>query len=308
MTPVVVELLEPAGVPAVLKLVDEAHESDGFVPLSDRAALSLRHGADKVKHVVARTPDRDVAGYLQLRDDDGIATGELVVAPSARRQGVATALSTWALARLETGPKTGPKTGPATGPRARAWAHGNTAAAAGLAAALGFVPGRVVLQMARPAGDALSAVRLPTGVQVRTFEPGRDDEAWVRANARAFAGHPEQGQLTIEDLRERMSEPWFDAAGFFVAERSGADRLAGFHWTKVHERPAPTGEVYAVGVDPDEQGNGLGRALTVIGLAHLIALGVPTLMLYADESNTGAVHMYGRLGFTVSSTDVTYER
>jgi mycothiol synthase len=101
----------------------------------------------------------------------------------------------------------------------------------------------------------------------------------------------------------REKEAWFDPAGFFLAERDG--RLAGFHWTKVDGSGA--GEVYVVGVDPDEQGTGLGRALTLTGLRYLRDdRRLPEVTLYVDESNTAAIHMYSRLGFTRSVTDVMY--
>jgi mycothiol synthase len=159
----------------------------------------------------------------------------------------------------------------------------------------------------------LPAPRIPAGVTVRTFRPGADDEAWVALNARAFAAHPEQGAWTLDDLRHRLREPWFDAAGFFVAERDG--ELVGFHWTKVHGGGAggahghePIGEVYVVGVDPGEQGSGLGKALTLAGLQHLRGLGLAQAMLYVDADNAAAVGLYSRLGFTHWDTDVMFRR
>ncbi len=62
----------------------------------------------------------------------------------------------------------------------------------------------------------------------RPFAPGRDDEAWVETNNRAFADHPEQGAWTLEDLHERMAAEWVDLDGFLVADDpdgTGLDRF-----------------------------------------------------------------------------------
>src|SRR5947209_2747605 len=82
-----------------------------------------------------------------------------------------------------------------------------------------------------------------------------------------------------------------------IAEEETADgaHLVGFHWTKVHggdqhadHAHEPIGEVYVVGVDPDAQGRGLGRALTVAGLRHLRDLGLSEAMLYVESDNEPA--------------------
>jgi mycothiol synthase len=108
-------------------------------------------------------------------------------------------------------------------------------------------------------------------------------------------------------VRER--EPWFDPAGFFIAEKDGV--MTGFHWTKVHPPEPGTpgsglGEVYVVGVDPAEQGSGLGRALTLAGLHHLRDRGAAEAMLYVDEENIPAIRMYEALGFTRATVDAMY--
>jgi mycothiol synthase len=157
------------------------------------------------------------------------------------------------------------------------------------------------------AGAALPSPVFPAGVSLRTFRPGDDEESWLEINRRAFAHHPEQGSWTREDLELREAEPWFDPAGFFLAEKDG--RVAGFHWTKVHpadDGNPPIGEVYVVGIDPGQQGGGLGRALTLAGLSRLQGLGLAQVMLYVDGSNAPAIKMYTSLGFSRWSTDVMY--
>jgi mycothiol synthase len=154
-------------------------------------------------------------------------------------------------------------------------------------------------------GDAPEPRPFPVGVTVRTFVPGQDEDAWRRVNARAFARHPEQGRISDADLRAREREPWFDPAGFLLAERDRV--LLGFVWTKVHPAgehgPEPVGELYVVGVDPDAQGLGLGGALTTAGIDHLRSRGLTDVILYTDSDNAVAVHTYERRGFRVEAVD-----
>ena len=204
--------------------------------------------------------------------------------------------------------------------RLRLWAHGDHPSASALAIGLGFERARVLLQLRRSLFAPVPKPVLPAGVSLRPFRPGHDDDAWLALNAAAFAGHPEQGKWTLDDLRIRLREPWFDPNGFLLAVRDG--RLVGFHWTKVHGEvhthplPAgaaphahePIGEVYVLGVAPQAHGTGLGAALTLAGLRYLRGRGLDQAMLYVDESNVKAVALYQRLDFVRWSTDVLFRR
>jgi mycothiol synthase len=294
-------------VPAVLALLHAAAAADGVRPLSEESELRMQHGGPPGgRDLVARTADGSLAGYarLELGEGTGAVEAELVVAPADRRHGVGTAL----LARAEELAGARPL---------RFWAHGDLPAATALAARRGYARARVLVQMRRDlAGVAAEPrPRLPEGVHVAAFRPGRDEEAWLRVNARAFAAHPEQGRWTAEDLRLREEEPWFDPAGFLLAWRGDPDAggtLLGSHWTKVH--PAgdvgdePIGEIYVLGIDPDAQGMRLGRALTDLGLAHLRSRGLREVLLYVEEDNDAAVALYERSGFDRHSIDVSWQR
>lgn len=170
-------------------------------------------------------------------------------------------------------------------------------------AAHGLAKTRELLQLRAPLppGAARDAASPP--VTVRPFRPGRDERAWLEVNNRAFEDHPEQSSWTMEDLERREREPWFDPQGFLLHEADG--RLAAFCWTKVHRTPV-LGEIYVIGVDPDFQGRGLGRAMTRAGLGHLAARGVSTAMLYVEATNTPALVLYRSLGFTEHHREALY--
>ncbi|MBM7770695.1 mycothiol synthase [Actinokineospora baliensis] len=246
------------------------------------------------EHLLA-TDGVELVGYAHLDtggDSFGRQVAEVLVRPDARGRGVGSALVDAVLARAADG--------------VRLWAHGDHPAAVKIADKHGLSRVRELLTMRLDLSDAgLAEPVWREGVRVRAFEPGRDEAAVVEVNARAFDWHPEQGSLTVADVEATEAEPWFDPAGFFLAV-DARDRVLGFHWTKVHS--GQVGEVYVVGVDPDAQGGGLGKALTLVGLRHLAALGVPEIILYVEADNTPAVGIYSRLGFTRSAADVQYAR
>jgi mycothiol synthase len=293
----VVDELTPPQAEAVLNLIAEAAAEDGQAAVSEQGRLNLRGGARPgVRHVLVHAEGDGAAlvGYAQLEDTDPVEApaAEMVVHPAHRTKGHGRALGHALLN--------------ASGRRLRVWAHGGHPAARHLAGLLGLALFRELRQMRRPLneGDPLPEPVLPEGITVRTFVPGEDDAAWLAVNAAAFAHHPEQGGMTQRDLDDRKAEPWFDPAGFFLALRGG--KPAGFHWTKVHAAEQ-LGEVYVVGIHPDEQGGGLGKALTAIGLRHLAYdRKMPTAMLYVDADNIPAVTVYERLGFRTHEVDLMY--
>lgn len=258
----------------VRTIADAATHVDGAEPLDESTWLSLRAGNEGWSGVVTEE------GFALTHGEDL----HLVVDPAARSRGLATS---W-LGDIE---------GPA-----QVWSHGGHPAAARLAEKFGFQRVRDLWVMRRPAEVLLPP---PTDVEIRAWTPADTDEL-LRVNAAAFAHHPEQGAMDLANLEARMAEPWFDPAGLLVAMEGG--RMLGFHWTKQHS--AHLGEVYVVGIAPDAQGRGLGRALTLAGLHHLAGLGVSEVLLYVEADNHAALSTYSKLGFTHADADthVMYRR
>jgi len=289
------ERLTAPEVVAVRGLVDAAAAEDRFSALNEAGLLHLQHQRPGVRHLLAqRDDDEGLAGYGQLEVGSATSTGLLVVAPAARRQGVGHALLTALITAAPT--------------RLQLWAVGDTEAARALAARAGLTRSRELLVMTRPLDEPLPSPQLPAGVSIRSFEAGRDEQAWLDVNARAFASHPEQGSLSADDLAQRMAEPWFDPAGFFLAVDHGSEgtesALLGFHWTKQH--PDRLGEVYVLGVDPGAGGRGLGQALLDTGLNHLRDRGNTSVQLYVEADHARAVALYRSRGFSTASRDVMY--
>lgn len=281
---------------AVADLVTSATRTDGVGPLSEHATLAATaDAAPGAVHLLAMDGDR-LAGYAQYQPSASAGpSAELVVDPGLRRRGVGRAL-------------VGAIGDSAGDPRLQIWAHGDLPAAREAARALGFHRARVLWQLRRSLSQPLPPKPdLPEGLALRTFEPGRDDDAWVALNAQAFSTHPEQGRWTRTDLAERIRQPWFDPSGFFLVVRG--DVPAAFVWTKVDTSGGETaGEIYVVGVAPTEQRQGLGRTCTLVGLHHLRERGLAEAMLYVDESNAAAVGLYEALGFGRARADVKYSR
>ena len=260
---------------------------DGATTLNEQALLQLKHRG--LRDASLWLGD----GGFALRHSEVL---DLAVHPETRRQGVGTALAVEAMPE---------------GHKVDAWSHCDHPGAARLAELFGIARERELVVMRRSLSD-LQPVEVPEGVQVRSFRPG-DEQPFLEVNSHAFAHHPEQGHMTLEDLRERTSEAWFDPEGLFLAlpaessTHANDPQLLGFHWTKEHrDEDPPYGEVYVVAVNPKAAGRGLGTVLTGVGLQHLKNRGLQSVLLYVDGDNDPAIAVYTGQGFEVQRTEVQY--
>jgi mycothiol synthase len=304
------DLGDPDARSGFFEVADAAADVDGHEPFNEQARFDVEAGRRTPIVATAWSQDehrRPVGAAI-------IGRGELdlVIHPLFRGKGYGEIAVRGLLSTVR-------------GPLA-AWSHGDHPAARILAAHHGFEETRALfllrLSPIPDVGDGTSATGnrshpSPDDVRIEEFRVGLDDTEWVALNALIFAHHPEQGRLTVDDLRAREGEPWFDAHDFLVA-RAPDGRMIGYVWLKVEpdadagahasDAEGPIGEIYVVGVHPDFAGRGLGRSLMGAGLRRLRERGCRDAVLYVDASNVGAVHLYRSLGFQTDSTDVQYTR
>lgn len=273
---------------SITELAARVSAFDHVEPLNEASLLALRDRVEPRVDIRFETPDGQV---MALAFAAGDAPVEVMVDPRFRRGGFGTRMVSAAMSEGESS----------------FWAHGDLPGVAQIAKKTGLVAERTLLILRKVFDGVVEAEIVPAGVTLRAFRPG-DEDSIVAVNARAFAHHPEQGAMDRADLDRRMSSDWFDPSGLFIAERSGD--VVGFHWTKIFELPEmrPVGEVYVVGIDPDAQGCGLGKALTARGLRHLQDAGVAEVILYVEGDNLPALAVYRKLGFKDFKKDVLYRK
>ncbi|AVL99659.1 mycothiol synthase [Gordonia iterans] len=292
--------LSDADLTAVRALVARAEAHDGVAPLSEQFRLALT--APESLHLLS---PHGYAGIV-VPPAGGAAAVEATVDPEHRSRGEGSRLVAAALGAAREAGEGAPAL----------WAHGDLAAAAGLAANLELDRVRELLQLRRPLAPADPAAiplpPLPTrdDVVLRTYLGPGDDAEILRVNNAAFSWHPEQGGWTQAQLDDRTGADWFDPAGLFLAVDADSRQLLGFHWTKVHPASEtggdPLGEVYVVAVDPGAQGRGLGGLLTLAGLHHLAGRDLREVQLYVEGDNAAALATYRRLGFGRHAVDAAY--
>lgn len=300
------EVLNPDQVQAVQKFTREVAAADGVYPFDEQTLLDIENPDAAAKYaLIFRTladageqfPALLGVAAANLRNN----SMELAVHPSARRQGHGTALL--ALSKSI--------------PDGTIWAHGNLPSALAFVQANELEPARQLLVMGRKITAPLSQIsdvsqtnELPpsAGWRLDTFQPA-DLTELVALNARAFAEHPEQGQLTVADFEQRFRQKWFDPRLLFLLrsmKSAAAERakLGGFVWLK----PSPSSiELYVLGIDPAEQGQGLGGYLIQVALQAAQENGYQEIVLYVDAGNYPAVHSYEKAGFAVQERHTAFQ-
>jgi mycothiol synthase len=156
-----------------------------------------------------------------------------------------------------------------------------------------------------PAGRDFDPPSWPTGIATRAYD--HDDlEPYSDLINRAFADHPTRIQVTPERVHAVHSLPGFDPTTILVATPATDPRtLLGFARIEFGQGAEDEPEVDFIGVDPEWQRRGLGRALLAWAVNELRHRGAGEIVLNVEAANEAATSLYRSVGF---APDVEYRR
>jgi len=283
--------MDAAGMDDVSELIQAAWRADGARPLNDHLWLDLREGGRHGFAGIIASDDQHshIVAYCQVSRGNESWSLDLIVHPHNRYDTLEMAPDLLREA-LDIVASEG-------GGHVHWWVFEPNNTHRQLATQVGLHQGRRLIQLRRTLPLESHLLGEIDGFDVDTFVVGQDEAEWVNLNNSAFAHHPEQGGWTIDTIRSREQEPWFDTRGFVVHRENNA--MTAFCWTKIHTDTEPRlGEIYVIAVHPQHAGHGLGRKMAIAGLSRINHHDAPVAMLYVDADNSAALSLYHSLGFT----------
>ena len=154
-----------------------------------------------------------------------------------------------------------------------------------------------ILEM--PADREVAATQLPAGIQIRAFQPGRDEQAAHRTIEDAFNEWDDRDPTDYDDwaaavLRRPGFEPWQLLLAVESDDVVGACHLV---------VSGDSAWVNQIAVRRDRRGRGIGRALLLDAFAAGRRRGTQRAELSTD-SRTGALGLYLHVGMEVTQTFV----
>jgi len=269
-----------------------------------------------------RDPDRDVLvaevggrmvgvaiGGWQPDSDGGRNYGTWgVVHPDWRRRGLGGALLRWTEARRREVAATHPA---GLVKRLESWSYAQETGRNALLEANGYEPVRYWFDMARPDLDDIPDASLPDGFEFQRAREEDTREVWEVETA-AFRDHFGGMDESEDAYRQHLTDPNRDLSLWVLVWHDG--RIVGEALNRI--KPAENqalginrGWINAVGVLPDYQRRGLGRAIVAQSLRVLRGAGMTSAGLGVDAENAhGALGLYESLGFGVVERGRIYRK
>ena len=292
-------LLVKDDVPAFAALLNVVHDLEGSPRGYDVPFLRDmlgQPGLDVEQNCMLALRGGELAGYAMVVPELPIqrVVIDSGVHPEHRRGGVGSRLLEWGIAR---GQELGAQ-------RAHTSVGENAHEAWAFLERHGYTPLRHYWEV-RWEGTEI-ACELPEGVSLRTFEDG-DAALLADVQNAAFSSQWGYNPNTAEQVAYKVHMERSSPEGVLFLMRG--DQTAGFCWTRLDGPPDNrVGIIWMVGVHPEHQGHGLGRAIATAGIDHMLRQGVRAVELSVDSANTPARELYLSLGFQKVGGVLWYER
>ena len=169
----------------------------------------------------------------------------------------------------------------------------------------GYSPAQYHWRMEINLKEAPPTPSFPSGIELRPFIQGEQDEAILRANNEAFREHPGHIDWSLEEWRRyRYDDPEYDPTLWMIAW--DGDEIAGY---SINRYRTGIGWIRTLGVRPQWRKHGLGEALLYHSFGEYYRRGMKTVGLGVNANNpTGATRLYQKVGMHAASEHVTYEK
>ena len=314
MSHVTYRMADRSDLPALCKLINEAHRADNNPEVVELQELTedLDDAGDLTANVRVAVRDRQPVGYVRTMHfpseelwERCYLTGD--VHPDQRGQGIGRTLIAWGVERGSTLLRS---SGSSLPKYLRAQVDNENTPTRRLFERLGFREVRKFEDLLRPLTD-LPTAREPDGVRIEVWPDDRDDEILCVKNI-AFADHWGSTPTTPSTWNTMVRGFGSIPEHSFVALDAN-DRVVAYSLNRRYEADDETlgrrdGWIDNLGVLPEWRGRGIASALIVRSLHAFASAGLTHASIGVDsESLTGAVRLYKSLGFELNRGGVTLE-
>lgn len=142
---------------------------------------------------------------------------------------------------------------------------------------------------------------------IQKFRIGEEEELTALQN-KIFSGSWGFNPNTVEEIKYylQLTDCQMDEVIFIDVK----GKKIGYLWP--HKLPIDNERkrmrIHMLGIDPEFQGQGLGKKLLQTAIYRMEKQGAKTVELTVDSENTPAVSLYNSLGFTLKSRSLWFER